>query len=342
MGTGGTGTDGRRGFLRLGAVLALPMAALAGCSRDRRPEQGADRSATAVPTASTRSAAPPADRGTVRLTSVTTVRDGGLYDVLLPEFEAQSGLKVRLTVTEEVGAAARAGQADVVLSHFGHRDVTGLVTDGLVQWPRTVLANLMCLAGPAADPAGVRGLADLAEAFRRIAAAGRPLVVNDIDGVRYLMRTVAAEAGLGESVFSDRGLATGAAVDEAAASGGYTLWGLTPFREYLREHPVDLVPLVLDDPLLQRVMVTAVVDPAKVAGVNEAGAKAFQDYLLQPRTQARIGTFRLPGLDGPVFVPAGRHNAGEFLPPDPAAPGGSTRTPGSGRGRASASPSARS
>ncbi|MFC5889902.1 substrate-binding domain-containing protein, partial [Kitasatospora aburaviensis] len=270
-----------------------------------------------------------ADPGVVRLMSVTTVRDGGLYDVLLPEFEAASGLKVQLTVGEQVAAAVRAGEADVALSHLGHRDVTGLVTDGYVQWPHTVLANLMCLAGPHDDPAGVRGLTDLAEAFRRITAAGRPLIVNNIDGVRYLMRTVAAEAHLPWSAFTDQGLATGAAMDAAAAARGYTLWGLTPFREYLRTHPLDLEPLVLGDPLLQRVMATAVVSPAKVPGVNEAGAKAFQDYLLQPETQARIAAHRVPGLDGPVFSPAGRHNAKEHLPPEPGQP---TTRPGQGGG----------
>jgi hypothetical protein len=45
-----------------------------------------------------------------------------------------------------------------------------------------------------------------------------------------------------------------------------------------------------------------------VNGVNDAGAAAFQAYLLAPATQAKIATFRYPDLTQQVWWPAGRHN----------------------------------
>src|SRR5438552_8626661 len=39
---------------------------------------------------------------TVRLSSVVTPKDGGLYDDLLPDFEKQSGYRVALTTGEDV------------------------------------------------------------------------------------------------------------------------------------------------------------------------------------------------------------------------------------------------
>ncbi len=64
----------RRAFLG-GAVGLVGVALLSACS-------GGDSSHSSG-SASTASITPPADKTTVRLASVTTVRDGGLYDVLL-------------------------------------------------------------------------------------------------------------------------------------------------------------------------------------------------------------------------------------------------------------------
>ena len=104
------------------------------------------------------------------------------------------------------------------------------------------------------------------------------------------------------------------AVTEAAQQGGYVLWGLTPFLRTHQQTKVELQPLVLNDPLLQRIMVTVVVDPNKLPGVNVKGAEAFEQYLLEPTTQARIRAFRLPGIDQQIWWSAGRNNAGYALP----------------------------
>ncbi len=268
----------------------------------------------------------------VRLSSVTTVSDGGLYDVLLPDFEATTGYRIELSIAEDVYGPARAGKADVVFSHYGHKDVDTFVLDGYGRWPRTVLFNQVCLLGPSGDPAGVRGMADLVEVFERMAHAGSPFVVNNIEGLQYLARTIAIAARTPPSLFVDQGLAMGPAMDAAASAGGYTLWGLTPFLKYVQGHPLDLVPLVLGDPALQRIMVSIVVNPDKVSGLNEKGATAFQDYLLSAETQAKIRAFRTPGISQPIFWPAGRNNQSEFLPASLGTPSQPSVGSGSGSG----------
>jgi ABC-type tungstate transport system permease subunit len=75
------------------------------------------------------------------------------------------------------------------------------------------------------------------------------------------------------------------------------------------EQPLLLEPLVVGDPLLQRIMVAIVVNPDVVKGVNETGAKAFQTFLLSPTVQSRIAAFRYPDFDQQVWWPAGRHNS---------------------------------
>jgi ABC-type tungstate transport system permease subunit len=80
-----------------------------------------------------------------------------------------------------------------------------------------------------------------------------------------------------------------------------------------QQRPLDLEALVVADPMLQRVMVSIVVNPARVRGVDEAGALAFEHYLLDPSTQARIRAFRHHGLTYQTWWPAGRNNAGSEL-----------------------------
>ena len=252
----------------------------------------------------------------VRLSSVVTPQDGGLYNDLLPDFERQTGYRVELTTGEEVYGPARNGQADVVLSHFGHEDAQTFVQDGLGQWPQTVFFNQHTLLGPPSDPARVQDLTDLVEAFRRITRTRSPFVVNNTEGIKYLTDVLWEAAGspAKEGWYSDQGLRGQDAIAKAAHQGGYVLWGLTPFLRTQKQNKLELQPLVMNDPMLQRIMVTVAVNPNEVPGVNLAGAEAFQQYLLDPATQARIRAFRLPGIDEQIWWPAGRNNASYALP----------------------------
>jgi tungstate transport system substrate-binding protein len=204
----------------------------------------------------------------------------------------------------------------VVLSHYGHKDAQTFVQDGYGQWPQTVFFNQLALLGPPSDPAQVRDLRDLVEVFGRIAQTRSPFIVNDTEIIRYLTEILWKDAGLPEKGewYSDPGLQGQDAIAEAAQKGGYVLWGLTPFLRTQRQNKVDLQPLVLNDPLLQRIMVTIAVNPDKVSGVNVEGVTAFQQYLLAPATQARIRAFRLPGISQQIWWPAGWNNAGYALP----------------------------
>ena len=269
----------------------------------------------------TPTAAPPAAGGTppartVRLSSVVTPKDGGLYDDLIPDFERRSGYTIELVTGEDVYGPARAGRADVVVAHYGHHETEAFITEGLGEWPRAVFANSLALLGPPADPAGVRGLSDVTEAYRRIARTKSTYVVNAIDGIEYLSEVIWHAAGSPEK--SGWLLGEGAreqdAVALAAQKGGYVLWGLTPFLRTQQTNKVALEPLVLGDPLLQRVLVSVAVKPDRVPGANAAAAAAFQAYLLSPPTQARVQAFRLPGIDRQVWWPSARHNKSAHLP----------------------------
>lgn len=246
---------------------------------------------------------------TVRLAMVNVPDD--VVRPLLADFLAQSGQRAEIVYTgNDPFAVAREGKADLVISHYGHEGVAPFITGGNGLWPRAVFANQIALLGPRADPAHVRGLTDAAEAFRRIAASRSRFLVNGSDGGQYVEDILWAKAGTPAkgAWYLDRQVRGPQAARQAAKEGAYTLWGVPPFLRVTRETPLDLEPLVVADPIFQRIMVAIVVDPKKVNGVNDAGAEAFQAFLLAPATQAKIAAFRYPDLNQQVWWPAGRHN----------------------------------
>lgn len=299
----------RRDVLRAGAIASLAI----GCSRGGRDEQPAQ---APTPTPTPAEPVAPAEPVIVRVASVKTAVEGGVLPALIQRFEQRSPLRVHVSVGVQVYDTARAGQVDLVISHYGHRDAEQFVLDGLGEWPRMIFSNQMALFGPPADPAGVRGLEDLAEAFRRIAATRSPYVINDQDGVRYLSEIAWNASGRPERTgwWLDPKVAKGAALVKAAEVGAYALWGLTPFLRLDAARPVALEPLVIGDPMLQRMMCSVIVKPGGVRHSNTAGAMAFQTFLLDPETQAAIRAVRYPGKHVVSWAPAGRNNRAAILP----------------------------
>jgi len=235
---------------------------------------------------------------------------------LIADFERSSRYSVELTTSPQLYSLARAGKVDLLVSHYGHRDAEQFVMDGLGEWPRTVFSNQMALIGPPGDPARVRGVHDAGEAFRAIAATRSKFVLNDSrrralpdgdpvarGGPARSRRLVPRSADVGRG--RDR---------EGVAAGAYSLWGLTPFLRLRKAKELKLEPLVLADPLLQRMLVTIIVKPGAARDINTGGAGALQAHLLTPAVQAQIRTIRYPGVDAVTWVPAGRHNRTAILP----------------------------
>lgn len=248
----------------------------------------------------------------VRLALVNIADD--VVKPLIPEFEKERGIRAEIVyMGSDPFSAARSGQADLVIAHYGHPGVEPFVTEGLGKWPKAVFANQMALFGPPNDPAKIKGMVDAAQAFARIAASKSKFVANSSHGSKYLEQLLWSSAGVKEfgEWHLDNATAGKAAIDAASKNSAYVLWGVAPYLRYKRKKPVGLEPLVVGDSLFQRVMVSIVVLPGVQKGVNVEAAKAFERYLVAPSTQARIRAFRYPDLEQQMWWPAGRHNGQE-------------------------------
>jgi len=263
-----------------------------------------------------RAAAADETRRVVRLAVVNTPLQSGLLPSLLPAFEEASGYEVRVYGGSDVLALAERGEADLVIAHLGKSGVQSFVSRGLGAWPHTVFSNQMVLVGPAADPAGVRGMTDPFAAMRRIADRRAAFICPADAGARYLCGLLLAGAGnpdLG-AWYVESTEAKGQAIRQADARSGYTVWGSFPFERFRRAHETGLQVMVWNTPIFHRVMATIVVNPERYPDVNAAGARALEAWLLSPAAQAAVAAYREDGLDRQTWWPAARsNNAAELL-----------------------------
>jgi tungstate transport system substrate-binding protein len=106
------------------------------------------------------------------LATTTSTQDSGLLDVLIPGFEKQYNVKVKV-VAVGTGQALKLGadgNADVVLVHARSQEDTFVKNgDGIDR--RDVMYNDFIVVGPAGDPAKISGLKNAADAFTQIAQA---------------------------------------------------------------------------------------------------------------------------------------------------------------------------
>ena len=108
----------------------------------------------------------------LRLSTTTSTENSGLLGYLLPAFEAKTGIKVNV-ISVGTGKAlelGKNGDVDVTLVHARKLE-DKFVAEGWGIDRHDVMYNDFIVAGPVADPAGVKGRHDVIAAFRKIAAA---------------------------------------------------------------------------------------------------------------------------------------------------------------------------
>lgn len=269
-------------------VVALGMVAV-GCAAEEGPaEEGQERIG-----------------GSMILATTTSTQDSGLLDVLVPMFEEQTGVEVKVIAVGS-GAAlemARRGDADAVLSHSPAAE-RELVASGDLVEGKLVMHNDFVIVGPPADPAGVRAAGDLNEALRRIAATGGFISRGDNSGTHAKELALWKAAGVDPARVPQRqetGQGMGATLNIADQRQAYTLTDRGTFLS-LRDR-MDLEILFEGAAPLLNIYHVFVVNPEKNPGVKAAQARAWVAFMVAPETQQVIGEFGRDRFGQPLFVP---------------------------------------
>jgi len=243
--------------------------------------------------------------GELILATTTSTQDSGLLDVLVPMFEERTDYTVK-TIAVGSGAALRLGEegeADVILAHSPDAEEEFMAA-GHGANRRLVMHNDFVIVGPAGDPAGVRGLDDAAEAFRRIAASATTFLSRgDESGTHTKELSVWGSAGAepSGSWYQETGVGMGPTLLVADEKRGYTL---SDRGTYLaQEDNLALEILVEGDPALFNVYHVMQVNPEKSGRINADAAAAFVKFITSDEVQNVIRGFGVEAYGQPLFVP---------------------------------------
>jgi tungstate transport system substrate-binding protein len=245
---------------------------------------------------------------TVILATTTSTQDSGLLDVLVPAFEKQTGYFVK-TISVGSGQAmamGRKGEADVLLVH-SPADEKKMVEEGFGVNRRLVMHNDFVLVGPPSDPAKIKEAKTSKEALTKIAGAKAIFLSRgDNSGTHSKEKGIWKAAGInpeGQTWYQQTGLGMGDTLNVASEKGGYTLTDRGTWLALSKKRKYDLQVLVEGEPLLLNIYHVIEVNPAKWPKVNAAGAKAFADFMVAPKTQKTIGGFGVDKFGAPLFFP---------------------------------------
>jgi tungstate transport system substrate-binding protein len=239
------------------------------------------------------------------LATTTSTHDSGLLDALVPRFEKQRGIEVKV-IAVGTGAALRMaarGDADVVLVHAPAAERPYVEAGDLIGG-RAVMHNDFVIVGPSEDPAGVRGLTSAADVMRAIAARGGFVSRGDDSGTHTQEMAIWAAAKIDPGSLTRReetGQGMGATLNVADQRRSYTLTDRGTYLSLRRR--LGLVVLFEGDPTLRNVYHVYAVNPARHPGVRHAGARAFIEFLVSPAIQQAIAGFKRDEYGQSLFFP---------------------------------------
>jgi tungstate transport system substrate-binding protein len=236
----------------------------------------------------------------ITLASTTSTRDSGLFEHILPRFEAQTGIAARVVAvgTGQAIELGRRGDADVLLVH-DRKSEDAFVAEGFGLPRRDVMYNDYVLVGPDGDPAGVRGVAKAADALAKIAAAKAAFASRgDDSGTHKAELRLWQAAGVDPQPASgtwyrETGSGMGATLGVAGELGAYVLTDRATWASFQNRR--GLAVLVEGDLGLRNPYGVIVVNPQRHPHVQSELAGRFADWLTSNEGRSAIESFQVGG-----------------------------------------------
>lgn len=271
-------------------LIAFLLMFLAACGNTdtTEPEQEEDNNAT-----------PPAEEqvevSELILATTTSTQDSGLLEELLePMFEEQHPFDLKI-IAVGTGAALEMGvngEADVLLTHAPASEQE-LVDNGDVQNYKRVMYNDFIIVGPTADPAGVKGL-PVGEAFQKLFDSNADFASRGDDS-----GTHKKELGIWDKLeltptenanYVETGQGMGNTLQVAAEKQAYVLTDRATYLAQKENYP-DMEIVVEGDEDLLNIYHVMEVNPEKNDQINNEGAKAFVEFMVNEDVQNAIEEF---------------------------------------------------
>ena len=235
------------------------------------------------------------------VSSTTSTQDSGLFGYILPLFKEKTGIDVKV-IAQGTGQAldtGRRGDSDVVFVHAKSAEEKFLAEgEGVKRSP--VMYNDFVLIGPKSDPAGIKGMKDVAKALKTIKDKQADFISRgDRSGTHFAELALwNKDAGIDIEKekgpwYKSIGQGMGAALNTAGASNGYVLSDRGTWLSF--KNKGDLQILVEGDKRLFNQYGVMLVNPAKHPNVKKELGQTFIDWLISPEGQKAIANYKING-----------------------------------------------
>lgn len=258
------------------------------------------------PSPATNATAAPAPQQTLTLATTTSMRDSGLLDYILPDFETQYNVKVKTTAvgTGQALALGQSGDADVVIVHSPTQEDPFMAAG--YGWNRTQFAhNYYIIVGPQNDPAGVKGL-NATQAFKKIYDAKANFAARgDSSGTSTSEKGIWNKTGYGVpdnktmTWYKSTGQGMLATLQVADQMGGYSFTDKSTFLQ--NQKNLSLVILVDATPDLTNKYDVIEVNQTMHPNVNNVMARNLENFLVSHDTQVKISQYGMNTVGEPLF-----------------------------------------
>ena len=266
----------------------------------------------------------------LKMSTTTSTENSGLLDLLLPQLEKDTGIRVKV-FAKGTGAAIRDGMdgnVDIIFVHAKEREEK-FVVDGYGAYRLGVMHNDFVILGPVADPAGIKGKPDaamalkgIAEAMARFASRGDDSGTHSKEEALWkatglplkIVRTEIVKKGKKQSIsfqypgevgqwYLSIGQGMGKTLTYAEEKQAYTLADRGTYLKYKygRKHGLDLEILYQGDPRLFNPYGVIPISPKMHPHVKFRLADRFARWLVSPKAQALIAQYKVQGEQ--VFFP---------------------------------------
>jgi tungstate transport system substrate-binding protein len=240
------------------------------------------------------------------MATTTSTQDSGLLDYLLPDFEKEFNVKIKVIAVGS-GQALQMGEdgdADVLLVNSPAAEKEFMDANHGVR-REDVMYNDFIIVGPENDPAGIKGMTSVVDAFKKIADSGAPFISRgDDSGTHVKEKGIWQAAGIEPAGdwYVSAGQSMGAVLTMTDEEQAYTLSDRATYLA-MTQQGLELKLLVEGDKLLLNPYGVIAVNPEKNSKIRNDLANQFIDWIISVPVQEKIANFKKDELGMSLFYP---------------------------------------
>jgi tungstate transport system substrate-binding protein len=242
----------------------------------------------------------------ITVASTTSTENSGLFGHILPIFQTETGIEVRV-IAQGTGQAletGRRGDADVVFVHALAAEEK-FIAEGYGVQRFDVMYNDFVIVGPDSDPAKTRAAPTAAAAMAAIAGSGASFASRGDDSGTHV-----AEKGLWKTAgiepagtwYLSTGSGMGATLNTAAQVPAYALTDRGTWLSFANPGPLAIT--FEGDPALFNPYGIILVNPAKHPHIKAEQGQKFIDWIVSAAGQAAIAGYTVNGKQ--LFFPSAK------------------------------------